>query len=317
MTKAFETTGCSRLALLTREDLSFKLELDRMNEEVTSIWVKIGSGARDAVLVGGMYREHTVLRHDDPAASRELRAQVIRWKKFVTQWISAADTRHCIVLGDLNLDKLNWEDPDPIHRDMIEMIKMEIEPRHFSQHIVGPTRFWPGTTSTLLDHIWPNNPLKIISTRNITRGAGDHNLIHVKIRRKGQDNSAQEVLGRDRRKFSIKNYRENLKNQNWNDILETDNLDLAYSKLEEIITKILDEAAPMRKTQPRKKRSDWISEETKDLMKHRDNLRNVAVGSSHPEDWMAYKACRNKCTSQVKSERNSHLKTLHEVIAET
>ena len=287
-----------------------------MNDEVASIWIKIGNGNINDLLLGGVYREFTLFCHENPESTREIPAQTARWKLFVNQWVQASNSSHCVVMGYLNLDIIKWENPDADQKDMIELIKMEIEPRHCTQHINNPTRFWPGAESSLLDHCWSNNPQKIISTRNITCGSSDHNVICAKIRKKGQDNFSQEILGRDRRNFNIEDYRNKLKELDWNYIYLTENLDIAYSCLEEKNLKVLNSTAPMLKTQPRKHQSDWISMETKILMKRRDIARDIAVISSRQEDWKQFRSLRNKCTSQVKSDRNNHLKSLHEVIAE-
>ena len=77
-----------------------------------------------------------------------------------------------------------------------------------------------------------------------------------------------------------------MKQVDWSDIYKQDSVDLAYYNiLEEKILEILNSMAPMRKTQVRKKRSDWISPYTKDLMKQRDAARTLAVESKLSEDW--------------------------------
>ena len=102
----------------------------------------------------------------------------------------------------------------------------------------------------------------------------------------------------------------------WSEMYTKQDVDVAYSFLEEKILEILDTMAPMKTTQPRNKRSDWISPSTKELMKQRDRVRTRAVASSQQADWEHYKTLKNKCNSQVKKDRRGHFKSIHETILE-
>ena len=70
--------------------------------------------------------------------------------------------------------------------------------------------------------------------------------------------------------------------------------DLLTSKL----SAILDQMAPIRTFQIRKKYVPWLSESTKELMKERDAAQATAASSRNQDDWMAYKPLCNTATEQ-------------------
>ena len=70
-----------------------------MNSIVASIWIKIGKGT-NATLIGGIYREQTVIYENAPVNSDHISLQKSRWNNFIRQWKHAATSRSCWVIGD-------------------------------------------------------------------------------------------------------------------------------------------------------------------------------------------------------------------------
>ena len=63
----------------------------------------------------------------------------------------------------------------------------------------------------------------------------------------------------------------------------------------------------MKKNQPSRKRTDWISNHTKELMKNRDVARTNAVRSNQEEDSQEYRQLSNLCNFRVKADINKNL----------
>ena len=66
---------------------------------------------------------------------------------------------------------------------------------------------------------------------------------------------------------------------------------------------ILDQMAPIRTIQVRKKYVPWLSSTTKELIKQRDEAQAKAGESKCLEDWRAYKNFRNITTARVRTEK--------------
>ena len=308
--KTTETLGYSRVVLLAKEGLVYTVETTRMHDQVSSIWLRIGGKGRKALTLGGVYREHSLVRQPEPNNSSDTVQQERRWKIFVNQWKAASSAGQCIVIGDINLDLGKWDTPEPSQEKMYDMVKEEICTINTSQVITGPTRFWPGTIPSHIDQCWSNTTEKILNIRNRTRGEGDHNLISITFRLSGKIASNMEVLGRDWREFSTEEFKRRLSLTNWTSVLEAANPDIANYEFENKFSSLLESLAPMRKSQPRRKISRWISNSSKALIIQRDIARDIAVISSQEEDWGTYRRLRNRCNKNIKKDRRDNQKEI-------
>ena len=113
------------------------------------------------LVIGGLYREHRFLKEPDNI-SADIRNQESRWRRIVAKWLEATAGCESLVIGDMNLDQVTWSNPDQAHKNMVEVVKTEIETKGFFQVIEEITRTWPGVEDSLLDHCWVNCPEKII-----------------------------------------------------------------------------------------------------------------------------------------------------------
>ena len=108
-----------------------------------------------------------------------------RWIKFLDQWKRALATgKEVHVLGDINLNHLNWTKPNIASsdqtynlRDLIEMLFNTIFPHGVVQCVKVATRVWPGVEDSGLDHYYTNKPEKLSDIQVQHRAASDHMLI--------------------------------------------------------------------------------------------------------------------------------------------
>ena len=218
--KTMENLKYSRIVLLCRDDLLYTIETQRMSNKFSSIWIKIGNRGKTSLRIGGAYREHYLIRQPEPNNSRDQINQEIRWNNFVGQWKSACNSGPTVVIGDINLDLLKWETPDQILENMVETVKTEIMTRNISQVINGPTRFWNGKAPSLIDHCWSNCVEKIYNIKNISRSTADHNVIGINFKMKGKIISSQEIKGRDRRNWSVEEFKRQLNIMSWETVFQ-------------------------------------------------------------------------------------------------
>ena len=218
--------GTSRLVLLSKESLEFTVEKNLMDDIFTSIWVKITRPGVKSLLVCGAYREHQYL-HQPTDWSLHPNEQCNRWSTFLRQVEAVRISSTCHIIGDLNLDYNKWSFPDHGHSRMITDTKDTLEAGGFFQLVENITRSWPGQVDSLVDHFWTNDPQKILKVSNIVRAAGDHNLIVATIRLKGSNTRKLDSRKRSYKNFDPKEFRELLENENWNDIYEINDVNLA------------------------------------------------------------------------------------------
>ena len=217
------------------------------------------------MLICGLYREHQYLLQDTDW-SLQPAEQSKRWLHFLRKVETARLSEVCHIIGDVNLDFVKWNVPDHSQLQMITDSKNILEANGFFQLVKEVTRSWPGQSDSLIDHFWTNDPSRVLSVTNSVRAVGDHNVIMATIRTKGRDNKRLDTTKRSFKNFDPNVYRQRLESENWPDIYEISNVDLAYDFLESRVVGILDEMCPYRTIQYRSECKTWLTDDTKDMM---------------------------------------------------
>ena len=139
---------------------------DYMDCEVATIWVKVGDTKRKSIMIGGLYREHQILGRGETHDTRieRQRKQAWRWRRMCRKWKEAGRRYKTVVIGDLNLDKLRWENPEQHLTELVEVVQDNIENEGFVQIVAGHTRTWRQQADSLLDQVWTNCANRIIKS---------------------------------------------------------------------------------------------------------------------------------------------------------
>ena len=96
-----------------------------------------------------------------------------------------------------------------------------------------------------------------------------------------------------------------VKQVSWWDVYECENASQAAQILTAKLTEILDTMAPVKTVQVRTKYAAWLSEDTKKLLKERNEAQETAKNSKNPDDWRFYKNLRNSATARMKTEKKA------------
>ena len=316
LAKTWNKLKYSRIVLLTKKGFQFKVEENRMEDTISTIWIKVGGRGLKGVRICGIYREHKIIKQPEPNLSDDVRCQVQRWKKIIGQWIDGSSADSCLIIGDTNIDALKWTNPDQAIEEMVDTIKEEIITRNFQQIIQGPTRFWVNKDPSLIDQVWSNSPQRISEIKNFTRSTADHNVICVSHRMKAKQSTTQESVSRNWSNFKEDEFKRQITLEDWTPILSSKSLEEANFMFQEQFLKILDAMAPLRRNQPRRRNSGWISKATRDKMTRRDMIRDKAVLTNLPEDWTNYKEIKNQVNRDVKRDKKEHNEEIYEKIME-
>ena len=172
--------GYSRIVLMVREGVELTIMNEYMADNIPAIWVKITSRGRKPLIIGGggrVYREFHHLLVPAPNNTDDKQLQLARWRKTILDWQRASRNSKCILIGDLNVDFLKWNDQNYRLKKFVQILKDEIEVSGFCQLVNSITRTWPGQPSSIVDHIWTNSPGNINSTSNKVRSSSDRNHI--------------------------------------------------------------------------------------------------------------------------------------------
>ena len=309
--------GYTRIILLIKEDINYKLLTQFMNNSTASIWVSLGSRGRRPLTVGGLYREHSLLRKGEDNDTDSPNRQLARWNLQLEGWKAAiAGNTDCVVIGDISLDFRKWHSQNYRNAKMVERTQAEIETCGFSQIVRDITRSWPGQEDSTVDHIWSNCLGRVVTHTNSVRASSDHNLISVYMRLKEKCQQRQEIWLRQRRNLDWQRMKDRVRQLNWDDLLECQDMNLINDMLVSRLTSIYDSEAPLCKIQVRKYFKSWVTVELKNSMKDRDSKRERARMTGDRDDWATYRRARNAVTKGVKKCRNEHFSSLYNKIAE-
>ena len=197
-------------------------------------------------------------------------------------------------------------------KKLVQILKDEIVTLGYGQLVEKVTRSWPGVPSTLVDHIWTNSADSILQTTNSVRAASDHNMISATIRTKNRKIHVHDMTRRNKSKMDLDRYRMKIKNIDWKELFESQDINIVNDIFVKKVGEILDEEAPFQNVQHRNFFLDWLTPELKTQMTLRDSKREVARRSGDAASWMEYRKERNNCTKNLHNTRNNHYKEVFE-----
>ena len=281
--------GYSRIILLVREGVQLTILNNCMDDNIPAIWVKLTSKGKKTLTIGGIYREFHHLLQPLPNLTDDRQLQINRWKTTISSWRRAARNGKCILVGDLNLDYKKWNSQDYRLKNLVQIMKDDIESEGFQQLVEEVTRSWPGVPSSTLDHIWTNTQESIMSIKNTVRAYSDHNTLTIFLRTKDRREPGQDIQRRDRKNWNTERYLDKIKNIDWGNFYMSSDVNTLNSIFEEKVGTILEEEAPLKWYQARIFFKNWLTEDLKNEMQDRDEKREIARKSGDKNNWKLYK----------------------------
>ena len=311
------TLKVSRIVVYTHKDLVAKLRPDLMCDRYSSIWLEVGLPHHKKFLVSQSYREWQYTNQRGDRASSTIPEQLTRWLIFLDQWERALATGmevHC--LGDMNLNHCNWTESKLPRsnqtyklKDLISALFTRIMTQGVSQHVSGPTRHFPGQVSTGLDHYFTNQPEKLSQVQKHSCGGSDHMMISGVRSSKSFKSSAKYIRKRSYKNFENQVFIRAVQKISWLDLYLCNDVNEAVDIFTKKITNILDVMAPMKTIQVRSNYVPFLSKQTLELMKARNELQKIASESECKDDWDKYKKVRNEINNRLKFEEKSWQKS--------
>ena len=164
-----------------------------------------------------------------------------------------------------------------------------------------------------IDHVYCNFVHRCSKVTVTTTGASDHDLISYVRYSKNPPSPPRVIRKRSYKKFVKEEFIEDLKQVDWTEVYGCDDVDAAAEIFSRKFRYVLNNHAPWIKIQERKTFSPWLTIETKDMMKLRDewkkNAKDLCISSQGQEAsqeqieaWNQYKFYRNKVNNRKKNE---------------
>ena len=190
-------------------------------------------------------------------------------------------------------------------RPLIDELFLRIFPHGVSQLVTTATRVAPHQPESGLDHFFTNTPSKLSPVQVITNGASDHKILLATRYATSLKRNVRYVTKRCFKNFNKEDFISAVRQINFWQIYNCNDVEIALQMLSGSLTTILDEMAPIRTIQIREKYAPWLSNDTKQKMAERDQAQQKAAQSKLAADWKTYKLLRNNVNCILRTEKRN------------
>ena len=200
---------------------------------------------------------------------------------------------------------------------MAKLVQKSCYLGNLAQLVTSPTRIQHNsvantTAVSCIDHVYTNARFRCSSVNITSFGASDHSIIEYIRYLKIPPTPARTIVKRSYKYFDCEAFLQDLRKINWSDVYRCTEVDAAVDIFTHHFTAVLNNHAPWIRYQQRRHYSHWITEDTKSLIKQRDNQKkkyeDLALKgdtAAAEEAWKAYKQVRNKVNNKKKYEEKS------------
>ena len=317
--KSWTEAGFARVVIYVKKTLHYQQVHDLEDSLVQTVWLKGGFKGSKPIYFCHGYREHT------STLGSSIRDQKLQLEKFLLQWEEAAlhnssnEPNEVHISCDMNLDSLNerWLRPDYHLVTLARMVQTSCHLGNFCQLVTVPTRFQYNsvkdeTAISCIDHIYTNSKFRCSNVTVVPFGGSDHDGISYIRFSKIPPSPARTVRKRSYKNFDQSAFLSGLGKVDWTEVYSCEDVDLAAEILTRKFVDVLNIHAPWVIFQQRKLYKPWITEETKGLIKTRDNFKKQSEDLASAGDiigartaWSEFKKLRNKINNKKKYEEKN------------
>ena len=261
--------------------------------DIEAMWVKCKFDSIKDLIIGNFYRP--------PKGNK---TKFINYLIDLSNDIKTYHSTEMYLLGDINICLKNKDNVSNLLIDCMKICGL-------TQIIDKSTRLG-NVRNSLLDHIYTNS-------KNIcNKGTGfinisDHMLIFC-TRKKCNDKSKDITFtGRKINLNLIDNFKNDVGNHNWADIIEMNDSNLIWSTIEERLNTIADRYFPIKTLKKKNDCDKWLTKELVELMNDRDKWLLKASKSGDANDKEEAHKMRNYVNRKLKKAKKEYFKNKIEI----
>ena len=300
-------TNTKRLICLVKVDIEAKQRDDLMSEALSNVWIEI-NGINQKVLICAIYREFNDLTGN---GTMLIEQQIEKLELLHLQIEKASKEGLVLIIGDMNIDLLKWEDPKYYQKKQAEKYQSVIGECGLEIIDFGIT--YNGkrdgeVLSSALDHAITNKPVAISDFYKtiIDESLSDHHMITVDLNVKTLKLQEKTNTARDYRKLRRNPvcFLNDLGNVGWEIFTDMDDVDPMEEFWKIEINKCMDISAPWKSRKARKKRFELPKEVKAAIRVENDMKKIVQLNAKNGIDDVKlveqYKKQRNYCNKLKK-----------------
>jgi len=265
-----------------------------------SLWCTVSTN-QGSLLIGLFYRSPT--------------SDIINNARLLTLLDSAANNHRCgniMIMGDFNYPSIDFRNQSVSEGPMSDASKFfdKCQDLCLLQHVYDPTRFREGQCPSCLDYLFTDEENLIHNLQYLPPfGKSDHVVLQWEL-----TVFAQELISHLKKlnywKGDYSAISHHLRTINWSEHFRGKSVIDMWICFKDIVTDLIDTYIPPKSDKFRKKKGHWLSSSTIKMIKQRDSMWKKYVRFKSGKNFEEYKKIRNKVTSMVRDDANSHRKSL-------
>ena len=162
------------------------------------------------------------------------------------------------------------------------------------------------TSKSILDLAFVSKSDKVYSSGVHHFGISDHSLIYL-IRKNNKVKVPPKLIkSRCFKKFNEHNFVDTLKTLNWNDVLNTNDVDAALATFHDMFNQACNDHCPMKEKRITGSYPNWINSNYIKLSKDRNHYFAKAAKTNDPDDWKIGKHLRYKVNNLNKTLKKNY-----------
>ena len=213
---------------------------------------------------------------------------------------SGSTERETIIIGDLNTDV--GDITVPTYKDYSKFSKC----LGLTQIITEPTRVTEKTATTI-DLILVTDKKNISQSGVIKYGLSDHYLIHCTRKKYREKFSGHKTIrGRSFKNYSEEKFRAELEKENWDKVIQANEVNEAWSTFKSKFSKIADSMAPSREVRVKQRTNPWFDSSILELIRLRDMARVRWKKNKDQADFITFKKYRNQTRETIRQAKRDY-----------
>ena len=319
--KSWNSSGFARVIVYVKNTLAYEQVTELEDNLAQSVWLKGSFKGSKKIL---FCHQHTSTLGSSLRIQRSSLETLLRQWEAAISFGNSEEPNETHVYGDMNLDCLDgrWLRPDYHLVSLSRMVQATCNTNNFTQLVTSPTRTQfnniRGTTDiSSIDHVYCNTKFRCSNVSVISFGNSDHDLIGYTRFSRAPSPPASTIRKRSYKTFDKDKFMADLSKVEWTPVYSCHEVDEAETTFTRIFQSILNVHAPWIIYQPRKNFVPWLTEETKLLIKQREEWKGAATrlalenperpaNREQVEAWNNYKKIRNRINNRKKNEEKEY-----------
>lgn len=296
----------ARTVMIIHKDINYTRCRSLEQTGLSTVWIRAGLAHQKKIMINGFYRQWRKTK-DTTGMSHLINQQRERLTKLLEPWKTLTITdQEVITIGDINLPNQLDKEQTKYEKKLAPLVEEYNNIIHNSTLTKLNTTFtrqMAGVKDTSPDQIHISHPSRYSDPTVHDKSDSDHNLLQItrqttKPLLQPRYRKTRNYKNLDKDEFAA----ELLKDHRYiAAIIDTDTNHIS-NHIQSLIRDKLDVAAPETTIQISHKTHHKISQQTRELIRDRDEARITARQTGDQDDWRKYRNLRNNITTKLKQE---------------